>query len=179
MGSPAHADPLIGTTFQVGEALSEDARARVADAIYVVQPLRDGWMVGGELSGSFEGYSGGYGCGTVDYDMPVIALAVVCYQPSAALHALAGVQASLNQSSRLRVEVGLGATAVFLIPGMGGSTRRELMPSGLLRIGYLRSMGEAFGGDWRIGVAVEERAIGVRDTLFSRSLGLVLEAQSR
>jgi hypothetical protein len=179
IGSVAHADPLVGATFQVGEALNDDARARVGSTIYVAQPMRDGWMLGAELSGTFEGYMGGYDCGTVDYDMPVPSLAVGCYQPSAALHALAGVQASPGPRSLLRAEVGLGGTMVFLIPGTGGTTQRELVLSGLLRLGYLHSIGAGLGADWRLGVAVEARAIGVRDTRLSRSLGLVLEAQSR
>src|SRR5262245_38755778 len=86
IGSTAHAYPLVGMTLQVGEALQGDASGRVESTIYVSQPVLDGWFLGGELGGSMEGYAAGVGCGTVDYDGPVIQLAVPCYQPTAAVH---------------------------------------------------------------------------------------------
>lgn len=180
LGSTANADPFIGTTLHVGEALAGDANTRVGSTIYVTQPLQNGWLVGGELSGSVEGYLGGYGCGTYqDSEADVPSVAVSCFQPGVAAHVLVGVQAFPSARSLLRVEGGLGGTTLFLVPGQGGSTQHDIVPSGLVRASYLFRAGEALGADWWLGAALEERAMSSSDVALARSIGLVVEGHSR
>jgi hypothetical protein len=175
----ARADAIIGTTLHYGQALGVEADARLGSALYVLQSLPGGWILGGELSGSLEGYHGGYGCGTGDAagDEAVPSIGVVCLQPSLAAHVLMGAQAAAGPMTRLRLEAGLGASSVFVIPGRGGATRRETVPSGLVRASYLLEVGEALGSRWSLGLALEERALDPADARWARSVGLVVEGR--
>ena len=102
----AGADPVIGAALDVGESLgSGDAELRVGTGLYVAQPLRGGWLLGGQLDGSLEGYTGGYGCGTnAPLTMPVPSIGVACLQPTVGLHLLVGTQAASGPRSLLRLE---------------------------------------------------------------------------
>jgi hypothetical protein len=121
---PSHAGPAIGTTMTYGESLGGEAGERVSANVYAYSVLGGGLTLGGEVSGSLEGYTGGYGCGTTmggaDVDVP--AVAVVCFQPSVGTHLLVGTQASPSSWSQLRLELGVGATALYLMAGDGGHT---------------------------------------------------------
>ena len=145
-------------------------------SLFAYAALPGGWTLGGELAGSIEGYTGGYGCGTLAGDGAVPAVAVTCLQPGLAAHALLGTQAAPNANARVRLELGLGATSIFLVPGQGGDARRTTYASGLLRAAYLRRLGPALTGDWWLGVQLEERALGLDDTRTTRAVGLLLEA---
>jgi hypothetical protein len=175
----AAADPTVGSTIHVGDGLGDEASARLGSTIYVIQPI-DGWSIGGELSGSIEGYTGGWGCGTSmsSGDDVVPALAVSCVQPNLAAHALVGMQASPSPRTGLRLTGGLGASSLWLLPGAGGQDQRDLAPSGLLRVDALFRAGEIVGATWWLGASLEERAIAHGDLSVSRSVGVVLEATS-
>lgn len=180
LASPSHAGPVIGTTMTYGESLGGEAGERVAANLYMVGFLGGGWTLGGEMSGSIEGYTGGYGCGTtMSGGVDVPAVAVTCFQPGVGTHLLVGTQASPSSWSQLRLELGVGATAVYLMPGDGGRTHRDIYASGLIRVMYLGHLGSAATGDWWVGVALEERALGIEDTRVVRSFGLVLEGRAR
>jgi hypothetical protein len=163
-----------------GEALGGEATGRFGADIHAYGSIGNGFTIGGELSGSIEGYTGGYGCGTMsDGSGAIPAVAVSCLQPGIATHLLLGAEASPTQSTQLRFEVGLGATAVYLVPSQGGETQRDTFASGLIRAMYLAHVGDNVAGNWWVGVAVEERAIGFGDPHLVRSLGLVLEGRSK
>lgn len=179
LAGPSHAEPVVGTTMSYGDSLGGEADRRFGANIYMYGRLGGGWTVGGELSGSLEGYTAGYGCGTLPpTGGEVIAVAVSCLQPGIATHVLFGTQAAPSPSSQLRFELGVGATAVYLIPSQGGDTQRDTFGSGLIRAMYLTHLGTGFAGDWWAGVAFEERAIGVEHTRLVRSFGLVLEGRN-
>lgn len=179
MAGVSHAEPVVGTTMSYGDSLGGEAEGRFGANIYMYGRLGGGWTVGGELSGSLEGYTGGYGCGTLPNTGDAVpAVAVSCLQPGIATHVLFGAQAAPSPSSQLRLELGIGATAVYLVPGQGGDTRRDTFGSGLIRAMYLAHLGTGFAGDWWGGVVFEERAIGVEHTRLVRSFGLVLEGRS-
>ena len=177
--APALADPVVGTSFGYGEALGGEADERVSTNIYMYGSLPGGWTLGGEVAGSLEGFDGGYGCGTYDTTgMIVPSIAVVCLQPALAVHALFGVKAAPTPSTRLRLEGGVGAVSLFLVPGQGGQTVRDTSASGLIRAAYLAHIGTGFTGEWWLGIQLEERALGLNDPHLARSVGLVLEGRS-
>ncbi len=180
LAGASHAEPVVGTTMSYGDSLGGEADGRFGANIYMYGRLGGGWTVGGELSGSLEGYTGGYGCGTLQSNPGdvVPAVAVTCLQPGIATHVLLGTQAAPSPSSQLRLELGVGATAVYLVPGQGGDTQRDTFGSGLIRAMYLTHLGTGFAGDWWAGIAFEERAIGVEHTRLVRSFGIVLEGRS-
>ncbi len=180
--SVAAADPDVGATVALGESLGGQADGRLGTSIYVLQPLGGGWMAGGALDGSGEVFDGGYGCGAGTGSMdPVPAIGVLCVQPALAAHALVAVEAAPSPRTDLRLELGAGATSIFLLdaPGVPDDRRRTLVPSAMVRASYLVRTGSAFGADWWLGVALDERALGVRDTRLSRSAGLVFEGRAR
>jgi hypothetical protein len=171
----AAADPVIGTSMSYGDAIGDDADERVATNLYAHVALGGGWIAGGELGGSIEAYTGGYGCGLATGDV-VPAVARLCMQPGLSAHALFGSEASPSPASRLRVVLGVGVTSLFLLPGDGYETQRDTTASALVRASYLFELGAAFTGTWYLGAQLEERAVGL-DHL-SRSFGLVLEAST-
>jgi hypothetical protein len=177
--APAHADPVFGTSLGYGDGLGGEADERMATNIYVYSSLPGGWTLGGEIAGSLEGFDGGYGCGTYDTTgMDVPAVAVMCLQPSVAVHALFGVKAAPSPSTRLRLEGGAGAATLFLVPGQGGQTVRDTSASGLIRAAYLAHLGTGFTGEWWLGLQLEERALGLNDPHLARSIALILEGVS-
>ncbi len=178
----AHADPAVGGTVELGESLGGRADGRLGTSIYVLQPLGGGWMIGGTLGGSGEAYDAGYGCGVGTSGMdPVPSIGVLCVQPAVTAQALVAVEASPSPSTDLRLELGAGATSIFLLdaPGVPVNRRRSLVPSAMVRASYLVRTGYAFGADWWLGVALDERALGLSDTRLSRTAGLVFEGRSR
>ncbi|HUH05753.1 MAG TPA: hypothetical protein VML75_27370 [Kofleriaceae bacterium] len=177
----AHAGPAVGTATGYGQGLGGEADERVSASVYVLGAMPGGWMLGGELAGSVEGYTGGYGCDTMSLEPGAVvpAVAVSCVQPAVGAHLLVGSEAAPSARSRLRLELGVGATAVYLIPGQGGSTARDTLASGLLRATYLVELGEAMTGTWWLGPAVEERVVGISDPHVARWFGLVLEGRTR
>jgi hypothetical protein len=179
VSATAAAEPVVGTTLQIGEALGAEADTRVGSNIWVLAPLGGGWLAGIEVDGSVEGFTSGYRCGTSGGDV-VPAIAVTCMQPSLGAHALAGVQAQPSPGSELRLEAGVGATALWLLAG-DESLGRDVRPSALVRGGYMLEVLDtpALGASWWLGVALEERAMGLDDTRLARSVGLLLEGRSR
>jgi hypothetical protein len=177
---PALADPVIGTALQLGQSLGGEAQARLGSAIYVLQPLGR-WLVGGELAGSIEGYTGGWGCGTGTQEPgeAVPSVGVVCARPSLGAHVFAGAHGQLSARTQVRMLGGLGATALWLLPARGGHGQGNLAPSGLLRVDLLLMAGTLLGADWWVGAALEERAVALRGARFSSSGGLLLEGRSR
>jgi hypothetical protein len=172
--SPAAADPAVGATLALGESLGGQANSRLGSSIYVLQPLGGGWLAGGALDGS--------GCGTNTDTMGTVpAIGVLCVQPTVAAHALVAVQAAPSPRTNLRLELGAGATSIFLLdaPGVANDRQRTVVPSAMVRASYLVRTGYAFGADWWLGIALDERALGVHDTRLSRSAGLVFEGRSR
>ena len=179
VAAPAAAEPIIGTHLQLGQSLAGEADARLGSAVHVVQPVGGGWLLGGELAGSIEGYTGGYGCGTIEAggDVAVPSVAVGCVQPGLAAHLLAGVQAAPSAASTLRLEAGLGATSIFLLATSGTDGRRDTAPSALLRASYLLRATTTLGASWWIGLSLEERALDLADPHLARSVGLLLEGR--
>ena len=178
----ASADPVIGTSVSAGRPMAGGDTAHGAMSLYALGTVGDSLTVGGELSGSLEGYTGDWGCGlNVAFDGEPIppSLAVTCLQPTVGAHGLVGSHRLLSNTWSLRVEGGLGATAVFLIPGEGADSDASLLPSALARVQVMWHVGELLGGHWRTGMQIQERALGVSDTRFAGSLGLVLEATAR
>lgn len=176
LGADARAEPVVGTTVSYGGGIGGQADERVATGLFAYATAPGGWTLGGQLDGSLEGYTGGYGCGTLPSEGAVPAVAVSCLQPGVAAHAMFGTRAAPSASTRLRLELGVGATSIFLVPGQGGDTRRATYASGLVRAVYLARLGRAFTGQWWLGLQLEERAIGVDDTRTARAVGVVLEA---
>lgn len=177
----AQASPAVGTATGYGQALGGEADERVSASVYVLGAMPGGWLLGGELAGSVEGYLGGYGCDTMSAEpgATVPSVAVSCVQPAVGAHVLVGSEAAPSARTKLRLELGLGATAVYLLPGQGGSATRHTYASGLLRATYLVELGEAMSGTWWLGPAVEERVLGVDDSHVARWFGLVLEGRTR
>lgn len=175
----ANADPVVGATLHMGESIAGLSDWRVGSALYLVRPLEGGWQVGGELRGSMEAYTGGYGCGTIGNDVEAVpSLAVVCFQPSVAAHSLVGVRMGTTSSS-LVFQLGAGAATTFLVPGKGGDTQRATSPSFLLRAAYLFEVGGEARSTWSVGVALEEQAVGICGPRFTGAIGLLIEARSR
>ena len=177
LAAPAAADPIIGTHLQLGGPLAGEADARLGSVVHVVQPVGGGWLLGGELAGSIEGYTGGYGCGAAAGDATVPSIAVGCVQPGLAAHLLAGVQAAPSPGSTLRLEAGLGATSVFLLATSGTDGDRDTTSSALLRASYLLRATTTLGASWWIGLSLEERALDLADPHLARSVGLLLEGR--
>jgi hypothetical protein len=120
---------------------------------------------------------GGYGCGTLaDSDGVVPAVAVSCLVPALTVHGLVAHDTRLDESKRLRLEVGLGATNRHLFPGQGGEHRSWWYGSALVRASALLRVGTGVGGQWWTGVQLQHRTYGIADPHASVTLGWVLEA---
>ncbi len=178
--SPVSAEPIAGGALQIGESVGGESNWRLGASVYLLHPPTNGWHFGGELSGSIEAYTGGYGCGTLGNDVEnVPALTVVCFQPGLAAHALFGYRAKAASKSSFIIQVGVGAATTFTVPGKGGDTQHETHPSLLARAGYLVGIGSALGSHWSVGIIAEQRAIGLSSTHYAPSVGIAMEGALR
>ncbi len=169
---------MVGASLIVGESLSGHADARVGAALHLAQALGDGYQLGVDARASIEGFTGGFGCGTLaDDGRPVPAVGVVCLAPGAAVHAFLGRRVATSKRSWLALDAGPGASAEFTIPGQGGRTQVQLRPSVLARIALLVDTGEALGARWSIGLGLEESVQGICAPQHTGGLGLIVEAR--
>ncbi len=173
----AAAEPTIGTAVDYGESVVVSDSGRVGASLYVVHPVGERWLVGGELAGSLGGYTGGYGCGTLsESDDMVPAVAVSCLVPALTAHGLVAHDTRLGTNKRLRLEAGVGVTNRRLFPGQGGDNQSWWYGSAQVRGAALLRVGSGAGGQWWTGVQLQQRTYGVADPHASVTLGWLLEA---
>ncbi|MGE0548674.1 MAG: hypothetical protein AB7O24_27285 [Kofleriaceae bacterium] len=172
----AVAEPFASGSIDLGEGFGEDAIGRAGSSIRVLAPVDGHWLVGGDVSGSLEPYLAGFSCDHAEPAMDVTAVTDdqdVCLRTSVGLHGLVGVQAAPSSSALVRFEAGLGATTVL------GGNDRSYLASGLLRLSVLGTITATQTTMLRIGVAFDDRVLGIRDSYQVRSLGIVFEGTSR
>jgi hypothetical protein len=175
--APGEGAWIVGTAVHAGEALGQRADARVGTDLFVLAPIGGGWVVGGEIGGTFESHLGGYGCGMTGGDA-VPSIAVTCMEPTLGAHVVVGVEAGPTARSVLRVEAGAGGSRRWLVAG-DRAVDRAVAPSARLRVSYLVRgfAAPSLGATWWLGVAVEDRAIGATDARVTRAIGVVVEAR--
>ncbi|MGE0871383.1 MAG: hypothetical protein AB7P03_22670 [Kofleriaceae bacterium] len=172
---PAGAEPFVTGSIDLGEGFGDDAIGRAGSSIHVLAPVDGRWLLGGELAGSLEPYWAGFSCDPMETSMTDAEAdnQDVCLRSSIGLHGLAGVQAAPSRNTVIRFEAGLGATTVL------GGNERSYLPSGLLRVALLGALVPTQTSVWRIGIALDDRVLGIRDPYQVRSLGILFEATSR
>ena len=173
----AEAETIIGGSIGAGQSLAGKSDARLSSTVHALFDVGHGWALGGEVSGSIEGYEGGWGCGTIMGGGVVPAVAVTCLQPSLLAHFLAATQAAPSPGTRLRLDFGVGLGSIWLLPGGGGNDQARLVPSGVVRATYLVSLGHGLQSDWWLGLALEEHGVVYNGARVAATIGLVLEGR--
>jgi len=176
----AAAPPRIAGALGAGAGLGEEAQRRGEMQLAAAFAAPGGpWSLGLLLTGSLEGYTGGFSCGThasTSPDEVVPSIATTCLQPAAGLYALVGWSRAAGSDARVRVEAGPGAALLWLVPGEGGETRTDLRPAWRAQATALARMGEMLGGRWWLGLQAEVVALGAAAFTLRPSVAAVLEA---